>query len=1092
MIEQVLYRRTVEQGYNEYCSRGLSKEEAHRVNVVMDMVASDIGDLGSGADSPFMFYPFDTMHRYCLAIFQREFSRGRSNSVNHGLLIEDTEYKELVKKPEELWGFTNKNFISRKLNHREEMFALNGLDLSHNAELSKDSLFEEYKLNNEGFLKFLNAIYTSLSKNKNYTCGIRIDNSKDANKVMRHLGYLIMSMLPYELRDKISFCSRSAPYNVKITVQILQGKAAAEADVVYDMETCECSLKSSSIEVTDFYLNDLLSMSDDALKEYFGILATFKEQLKLSSDSEVNYVVSKLLKLSQDPSLFALESAEAQFAFINDVFSLPATNFDLINSIVARLLSYIDSAYCVEAFNVNFGLYRKLNPDKESDRKIMDQVEKNLVQNYDNATTEDKKQLFKSVFKSEDKHDRVRVILEKFVEINALALDSSLVDEYIKLYEEYFATEWKDTLFSKIVAVFKQNEVAGKEKIWNQLYHHSTNPEAGIWFVSNILHYEDETFHKVIFNDLVTIFIKSQNHQLKELCYKCISNVVHKEDDDFRLKVINKYNDLEAVESSLWIETYKSIQDYQSASKDVDFLKCLKNKYYESTNPEVCDLYLEYIEAVPSYELENIITRHNKQVNPSARENHLLYVVVNNLINDKKKISVAVLKVLTTVVKDEVVNEVASYISSVYLSSRSESNIELYEFLETRQKRFFDNAYLNKENMPSYDSFFASKLDPSVIKDESKLTHALRYLDKLKYHDESFTRINALYQKFIDQKINTAFNDYERYKNCKALCDKLNGIRCSQFGDRYYSKLKARVLEGFWKSSDINTFDYEHCDIYKNKSALFDQRYRNHENHVLAEKISGMMDDRYVDWDKVYSILLSKEYISKDAVRNKIVQDFTKQYRDKGFSTSEINYIAFDCVNKNNLKMDFTKLFDSLQKYHHRIDDRSIRNMKVFGYIDIGERLKKKIYEYKNFQSDSPTYGEVVKGLLIEQIAVLVLLVANNILRYFAVNMTENIEARNIYLLCNYSLYIVMIIAVAVLGFFLMRRANMRVSTKYDNQVFLLLIGNIFLSAAAVVLSVLFTNLVVCLLASVILMLITIILNLWFCFKIGVRKGDDV
>lgn len=37
MIEQVLYRRTVEQGYNEYCSRGLSKEEAHRVNVVMDI-----------------------------------------------------------------------------------------------------------------------------------------------------------------------------------------------------------------------------------------------------------------------------------------------------------------------------------------------------------------------------------------------------------------------------------------------------------------------------------------------------------------------------------------------------------------------------------------------------------------------------------------------------------------------------------------------------------------------------------------------------------------------------------------------------------------------------------------------------------------------------------------------------------------------------------------------------------------------------------------------------------------------------------------------------------------------------------------------
>ena len=100
MIEQVLYRRTVEQGYNEYCSSGLSKEEAHRVNVVMDTVASDIDDLGSGVDSPFLLYPFDTLQRFCIATFQREFSRGRTNSVNHGLLIESAEYKELVKNPE--------------------------------------------------------------------------------------------------------------------------------------------------------------------------------------------------------------------------------------------------------------------------------------------------------------------------------------------------------------------------------------------------------------------------------------------------------------------------------------------------------------------------------------------------------------------------------------------------------------------------------------------------------------------------------------------------------------------------------------------------------------------------------------------------------------------------------------------------------------------------------------------------------------------------------------------------------------------------------------------------------------------------------
>lgn len=436
MIEQVLYRRTVEQGYNEYCSRGLSKEEAHRVNVVMDTVASDISDLGSGADSPFMIYPFETMHRFCLATFQREFSKGRSNSVNHGLLIEEDEYRDLVKKPEQLWGFTNKSFLSRKVNHREEMFALKALDVSNNPELSKDYIFSEYNLNNDGFLQFLNAIYTSLSKNKNYLFGLRIDNSKDANKTMLHLGYLIMSMLPYELRDKVSFCSRSAPDSVGVAVQILQEKDP-EKDITYDVATGVCSVNNASVEVMDFYLNDLLSMSDVALRDYFGILATFKNDLNLYEGSEAEYVVSKLLKLSQKPSMFAAETAENQFTFINDVFSLPTSNTDVINSIVVRLLPFVDVNHYMEAFNINFGLYRKINPEKEFDRQIMAQIEENLVQNYTNATTEEKKELFVLVFKSEEKHVRVGMILEKFVETNKIEMDSVLINEYIKLYEYY-------------------------------------------------------------------------------------------------------------------------------------------------------------------------------------------------------------------------------------------------------------------------------------------------------------------------------------------------------------------------------------------------------------------------------------------------------------------------------------------------------------------------------------------------------------------------------------------------------------------------------------------------------------------------------
>ena len=949
MIEQVLYRRTVEQGYNEYCSRGLSKEEAHRVNVVMDTVASDISDLGSGADSPFMIYQFETMHRFCLATFQREFSKGRSNSVNHGLLIEEDEYRDLVKKPEQLWGFTNKSFLSRKVNHREEMFALKALDVSNNPELSKDYIFSEYNLNNDGFLQFLNAIYTSLSKNKNYLFGLRIDNSKDANKTMLHLGYLIMSMLPYELRDKVSFCSRSAPDSVGVAVQILQEKDP-EKDITYDVATGVCSVNNASVEVMDFYLNDLLSMSDVALRDYFGILATFKNDLNLYEGSEAEYVVSKLLKLSQKPSMFAAETAENQFTFINDVFSLPTSNTDVINSIVVRLLPFVDVNHYMEAFNINFGLYRKINPEKEFDRQIMAQIEENLVQNYTNATTEEKKELFVLVFKSEEKHVRVGMILEKFVETNKIEMDSVLINEYIKLYEEFFESEWKSALYWKIVNVFKQCDIPEKEKIWNRMCN-STNPDAKNNFIYNILHEEDEPFYKVIFDALVNLFIKSCSQQIKERCLVCISDVIHKEDDNYRVQIIQNYNDVESMENTIWLETYNAISDYQTVATNVEFLKCLRDKYYNSSNPEICDLYLEYIGNVPVSELESIIRQYGKQTKTNEREDFLLNKVIYFLTKDKKKVSISVLKILAAVVKEDGVNELASYISNLYLSTSSDSSMEVYDFLDTEQPRLYNNPYLHKEYLSSYDSYLASKLDKRILKDDSELVVLLKNLELLPYHEECFAKINAIYQKWIDQELSLSKDDYERYLKCKSIYNKLFVLAQTQFGSLYYKKLITRVQNSFWKESSIASFDYEHCGMYKSDSIVFNQQFKDHENHVLAENLSSLIEDSYIDWDKVYEILLSKKYISQDTVRNQIIKDFNKKYNEYGMSKSDPDYIAFACINKGNFKMDYDKLFELLKKYHHRIDERTIRRLKIFEYIRVSDQLRKLVLRYKIFRA---------------------------------------------------------------------------------------------------------------------------------------------
>lgn len=1059
MIEQVLYRRA-EQGYKEYRSHGLSKEEAHHVNVVMDAATTYIGDLGSGTDSPFLLCPFEAMQKFCIAVFQREFSKGRSNSVNHALLIDNEEYKEMIKNPDLIWGFTNKNFLSRKTNYQDELSTLKNLQVSESSELSKDFIFSKYDLDNNGFEKLLNAIYTSLSKDLNYSFGLRIDSSKDANKVMRHMGYLIMSMLPYDLRDKLSFCSRSLPESSGVAVQILKNNDIERTDITYDMDTRECHVNNPAVKIIDFYLKDLLSMSDVGLRDYFGILVEFKDNLELSENSEAEYVVSKLLKLSQNPSLFTTETADSQFKFINDALSLPTSNKDMINSIVVRLLPFVDSSRYMDAFNINFGLYNKLNPEKESDRRIMNQIQENLIQNYTTATNNEKKELFKLVFDCEERA-RTKVLLEKFVEINDIDEDVLLIDEYIKLYEEFFETNWMDALYLKIAGVFKQSDIAGKQNIWNYMYN-CYNPKAKDLFIYKTLSDEDEQFNKVIFNTLVKLFITSKNQKIKDICYTSALNVIHKENDDYRLNVLQEYNDVDEVEDTLWIETYNAIENYQNATENIEFLRCLKDKYYKSSNPDISNLYLNYIGTIPTSEMEDIIRQYNRQASLNNREELLLSKIISFLINDKRKVSISVLKILATIVKDNDVDALASYISNLYLMSSSESSIEVYDFLASEQPRLFDNPNLNKYSLRSYDHYHASKIDRRYVKEHSILLNFIYDLEKLQYRDESYNKIKLVYENWIDQEIASVNSDYDRYLKCKEINTKIYDFIPTDFGKKYCDELYNRVADGFWNSSSIATFDYDRCEIYKSDSEIYDQKFKNHENHKLAEEMRGMIEYSYVDWDKVYEIFLSKKYISQDSARNRILEKFNKTYNRYGLSKSDQNYIAFSCVNSSNFKMDYSKLFEELQKYNYQVEYSFISQLKIFEYIDVSTDLKDKISQHKNYQSDNPTYSEEIGILLAEQIVLLVLLIANNGLRFYATNMVDNFKTKDLLLLGNCIGYIMLIVLVGITNIELMKRADKRRSNKYDKKVFGLLIATMLLSAAAILLSVVLTNVFIC------------------------------
>ena len=72
------------------------------------------------------------------------------------------------------------------------------------------------------------------------------------------------------------------------------------------------------------------------------------------------------------------------------------------------------------------------------------------------------------------------------------------------------------------------------------------------------------------------------------------------------------------------------------------------------------------------------------------------------------------------------------------------------------------------------------------------------------------------------------------------------------------------------------------------------------------------------------------------------------QYRKSNrFPVPELEYLALECVDKNNVEMDYLMLFEKLQKCGYPINEKSIRIMPIFNYIQVSDQLKTKIFKYK-------------------------------------------------------------------------------------------------------------------------------------------------
>ena len=197
---------------------------------------------------------------------------------------------------------------------------------------------------------------------------------------------------------------------------------------------------------------------------------------------------------------------------------------------------------------------------------------------------------------------------------------------------------------------------------------------------------------------------------------------------------------------------------------------------------------------------------------------------------------------------------------------------------------------------------------------------------------------------------------------------------------------------------------------------------------------------------------------------------------------SDLDYIALISVDKDTLKINYNTLFENLDKYNYKNSNSDINKLRIFKYIERDADVNKQILKYEEYYADKPRYREIIIGLFAEQILLLLLLIVNNVVRYFVMESPETRDA----LFYNYIGYVVLMALVAASNIFMMIRADLRISTRYDRFIFGILIINTILGAIAILLSAKITNLIICLIIPI----VCIVIRIMPCILFICSNGD--
>lgn len=1073
MIDQLFYRRDQSSGYNEYHSSGISGEDAHKINLILNNLATYIPSVDSGQDAPMFIFPVKEQNKYCIGRISSEFYGGRQNQVQHGLLMSEKEYLEKTKNPEQIFGFSNKNFISVKTNRKNEMVSLYEFVADENTALNVNQIVQTYNLNNESFIKFLNIVHTTLSKNKGYTCGITMDTARSSVELMRHLGYLFMSMLPYPLRGKVSFGSAGAPENVEITIQILRTNDNKNVvDATYNLDTQELSVKSR-VKAENFYLEELMSMSDEGLKVHFEKMDEYRHALGIVEGSANEYVVFKLLKLDENSDLFATEKTQEQLSFIKDVLALDSKNSHLIKETIIKLLSYIDVKEHMEAFAINYDLYAALDLKADNNLLLKSKIERNLLQNFAASTDEEKIKLFKQLYCLSDAHEMFYEFIGYCLSECNDTVSLGLIEEYALLFNESYHDDFSGAIFDKIEALFKKCTLDDKCSIWNTIID-KCSLQAQIGATYALLYNTDESFQKKIIHSLIKLYSETTESDSVLRYHDKIKEVFIAEDDDYIVTVLKKYREADNKLDELWLEGYECIKDKNSLVSDASFMNVLEYKYYHSDNENFKTLYIDYVLKLSQEELERKIHDLYEDTSHKKENTYLISCIVSLVVDLNMRLSVATLKELTQIVNDD---RLIKYIRDLYLAQNSDDCNEIYEYLEKNQKVIFCSERLQKESLASYDVYYATKLSENDVLSQAAFHEVLSDMNAMSYRNHSYEQLKKIYIACMEKEFSKAHTDTERYDLCCKYNEQLSREKNNGFVQKYDIEIKKRYIIMFWNKATLKTFEYKNRQMYLTDLLDCDECISN-ESYLLAKKIDRIFKSYPYEWNEVCGILLSDKEIPDVHVRARIREDFIKQYKSEGYDLDNQNYISLKYVDVNTGKMDYQPFYAELQECDCTLLKESIvKEMPVLKYISNKKVYKDELKKYKNYRSEYPAYYDIYYKMLSSQVIIWIMLIANEIYYTRALGMTEDMGIRNMYLVVTCCIFGGIVLFVSIITIYALRLINLRDSHVFDIFMYGLLDANFILSFIAVLLGLKMTSLIISIVITTALMGVAIGIN---------------